>query len=98
MKQSNRSGSKDYSPKRAINFNNFAFAVKQNEKQINEKFQSSWSKYNLKQFKKAPLFMTKLKPCFTDSIKIIIHHSAKDIATVDNRNMALGLMKLRGGP
>jgi hypothetical protein len=35
MKQSNRSDSKGYSPKRAINFNNVAFAVKQNDKEIN---------------------------------------------------------------
>jgi len=74
------------------------FAIKENEKLITDKLKSSWSKYNFKQFKKVPLSMTKLKPSFTDSIKIIIHNTHKNIATIDNRNYALGMIKIREVP
>lgn len=41
--------------------------------------------------------MKDLKPCTQDIIKLIIHRNKKDIVTCDNRNLAYGLMKLRGG-
>ncbi len=80
-----------------INFNNFSFVMRENEKNMLNKYQSSWTKYNLNHYKKAPQFTKSLRPSFIDSVKMIIHHTTKEIATVDNRNLMYGLMRLRGG-